>query len=65
MLAADHPMEAHKIESKCVYYMGQSPDAHEGVTSFLEKRPPRFNMKPSVDMPDFYPWWKERPFKEG
>jgi enoyl-CoA hydratase/carnithine racemase len=65
MLVADHPMEAHKIESKCVYYMGQSPDAHEGVTSFLEKRPPRFKMKPSVDMPDFYPWWKERPFKEG
>lgn len=65
MLVADHPMEAHKIESKCVYYMGQSPDAHEGVTSFLEKRPPRFNMKPSMDMPDFYPWWKERPFKEG
>lgn len=65
MLVADHPMEAHKIESKCLYYMGQSPDAHEGVTSFLEKRPPRFNMKPSMDMPDFYPWWKERPFKEG
>ncbi len=65
MLVADHPMEAHKIESKCVYYMGQSPDAHEGVTSFLEKRPPRFNMKPSVDMPEFYPWWKERPFNSS
>jgi enoyl-CoA hydratase/carnithine racemase len=64
MLVADHPMEAHKIESKCVYYMGLSPDSTEGVTSFLEKRPARFTMKPNSDMPDFYPWWEERPFKE-
>jgi enoyl-CoA hydratase/carnithine racemase len=59
MLGADHPMEAHKIDSKCVYYMGRSPDAYEGVSAFLEKRPAKFTMKPSA-MPDFYPWWKER-----
>jgi len=63
MLGADHPMEAHKIDSKCIYYMGKSPDAFEGVTSFLEKRPAKFTMKPSKDMPEFYPWWEERPFK--
>jgi len=63
MLGADHPMEAHKIDSKCIYYMGKSPDAFEGVTSFLEKRPAKFTMKPSKDMPDFFPWWEERPFK--
>lgn len=63
MLGADHPMEAHKIDSKCVYYMGKSPDSMEGVMSFLEKRPAKFTMKPSADMPDFYPWWEERPFK--
>ena len=63
MLGADHPMEAHKIDSKCIYYMGKSPDSFEGVTSFLEKRPAKFTMKPSADMPDFYPWWEERPFK--
>ncbi|MBI5116117.1 crotonase/enoyl-CoA hydratase family protein [Candidatus Poribacteria bacterium] len=63
MLGADHPMEAHKIDSKCIYYMGKSPDSYEGVMAFLEKRPARFTMKPSVDMPPFYPWWKERPFK--
>ena len=28
-----------------------------------EKRPPHFTMRPSADMPDFYPWWEERPFK--
>lgn len=62
MLGADHPMEAHKIDSRAIYFMGQSPDAHEGVASFLEKRPPKFALKPSTDMPAFYPWWKERLF---
>ena len=56
-------MEAHKIDSKCIYYMGKSADSYEGVTSFLEKRPAKFTMKPSSDMPDFYPWWEERDFK--
>jgi enoyl-CoA hydratase/carnithine racemase len=62
MLGADHPMEAHKLDSKGVYAMGRSPDAYEGVRSFLEKRPPKFTMKVSNDMPDFFPWWKPRRF---
>ena len=63
MLGADHPMEAHKIDSKCIYWMGSNADAYEGVASFLEKRPPRFSLRPSADMPEFYPWWPERRFK--
>jgi len=63
MLGADHPMEAHKVDSQCIFWMGRSPDAYEGVTSFLEKRPARYSMKPSTDLPPFYPWWAERRFR--
>jgi len=63
MLGADHPMEAHKVDSKCIYWAGQQADAKEGVTSFLEKRPARFTLRPSRDMPPFYPWWSERKFQ--
>jgi len=62
MLGADHPMEAHKIDSKAIWWIFEQPDALEGIMSFLEKRPPNFPMKPSTDMPDFYPWWTNRPF---
>jgi enoyl-CoA hydratase/carnithine racemase len=63
MLGADHPMEAHRIDSQAVYWTGRSADAHEGVSAFLEKRPAKFTLKPSV-MPEFYPWWTERKFRE-
>ncbi|OLS36226.1 crotonase/enoyl-CoA hydratase family protein [Bacillus sp. MRMR6] len=58
MLGADHPMESHKIESKMIQWLGSQEDAKEGVSSFLEKRPPQFIMKVSEDMPPFYPWWE-------
>ncbi len=64
MLGADHPMEAHKLDSRAIFAMGQSPDGHEGVQSFLEKRPAVFPMKVSSDMPDFFPWWQERKFRD-
>src|SRR5690606_4939773 len=57
--AAEHPMMAHRIDSRAIYRMARTPDAAEGVASFLDKRPPQFPMKPSRDMPDFYPWWDE------
>ena len=62
MLGADHPMAAHQIDSRGIQMMGRSPDAYEGVASFLEKRKPRFSMRPSQDMPPFCPWWPDRPF---
>ena len=62
MLGADHPMEAHKVDSRAIRACGAGSDAHEGVASFLEKRPASFTLRPSKDMPDFFPWWKERDF---
>lgn len=63
MLGADHPMEAHKVDSRGMLKMGTSDDCKEGVMSFLDKRPAKFTMKPSTDMPDFYPWWPSRRFE--
>jgi enoyl-CoA hydratase/carnithine racemase len=63
MLGADHPMEAHKIDSQCIFWMGRSADAYEGVAAFLQKRPAQFTLKASTDLPPFYPWWRERRFK--
>ncbi len=62
MLGADHPMEAHKIDSRGVFARGRQPDAKEGVVSFLEKRPANYPDKVSKDMPSYFPWWKPRTY---
>jgi enoyl-CoA hydratase/carnithine racemase len=64
MLGADHPLEGHRIDSAGVHAMGRSADGYEGVKSFLEKRLPEFEMKVSTDMPEFFPWWEERRFRD-
>ena len=63
MLGADHPMEAHKIDSRAIDTRGRSDDVREGVLSFLEKRPADYPMRVSSGMPEWYPWWQERPFE--
>ena len=64
MLRADHPMEAHKVDSRGVHFMGSSPDAREGIASFLEKREPRFSLRVSRDLPDYYPFWRQPRFED-
>ena len=63
MLGADHPMEAHKVDSRLIYELGKAEDVKEGVKSFLEKRSPKFLSKVSRDMPKFFPWWKNKKFE--
>lgn len=58
-LGMNHPMEAHRIESRGICTRGRSPDAKEGVQSFVEKRLPDFPCSVSKDMPDYFPWWEE------
>jgi enoyl-CoA hydratase/carnithine racemase len=62
MLGSHTPMDAHRIESKAILHAGMGPDAAEGVMSFLEKRPPDFPLKPSEDMPPWYPFWDEEEY---
>jgi enoyl-CoA hydratase/carnithine racemase len=62
MLGADHPMEAHRVDSRAILARGQSDDAREGVTSFLEKRPAVFPVKVSDGLPDIFPGWNDREF---
>jgi enoyl-CoA hydratase/carnithine racemase len=62
MLGADHPMEAHRVDSRAILARGRSDDAREGVNSFLEKRPAEFPVKVSDGLPDIFPGWRDREF---
>jgi enoyl-CoA hydratase/carnithine racemase len=62
MAGADHPMEAHKADSRAVQARGASADAREGVMSFLEKRPAAYPNRVSTDLPDIWPNWTPRNF---
>ena len=61
-LGMDHPMEAHKVDSRGIYARGASADVKEGVVAFLEKRPAKFPQKVSADMPPYFPWWQPRKY---
>jgi enoyl-CoA hydratase/carnithine racemase len=63
MLGAEHPMLAHRADSRGMYARGQSADAVEGITSFLEKRPAVFPDRISDGLPEIMPWWSEPEFE--
>ena len=63
MLGAEHPMIAHRADSRGIQARGVSGDTREGVEAFLEKRPPRFPDKVSSDLPDLWPQWSAPDFR--
>jgi enoyl-CoA hydratase/carnithine racemase len=63
MLGAEHPMLAHRVDSRAMFLRGQSADVVEGVTSFLEKRPARFSDRVSDGLPDVFTGWDEPEFE--
>lgn len=62
MLGADHPMDAHRVDSRGILERGRSADSREGVMSFLEKRPAEFPLTVSADLPDIFPDWVDKQF---
>jgi enoyl-CoA hydratase/carnithine racemase len=60
------PYDSHVVDSRAMRAAGESPDAYEGVVSFLEKRPAVFPGKVSDGLPDVYgdpqpPWAADLP----
>jgi enoyl-CoA hydratase/carnithine racemase len=62
MLGADHPMEAHRVDSRGIQSRGASADAREGVESFLEKRTPNYPVRVSDGLPDIFVDWVDPDF---
>jgi len=62
-LVADHPMEAHRADSRAIMTRGASQDSREGVGAFLEKRAPNYPDKVSTDLPDLWPDWSPPTFR--
>lgn len=62
MLGVQHPMDAHRVDSRGIQVRGASADAREGVTSFLEKRPAIFTDRVSDGLPTIFPGWEAPTF---
>ena len=63
MLGAGHPMDAHRADSRAMFARGQSDDAREGVSAFLEKRPAAFSDRVSDGLPELFPGQEDPAFR--
>jgi enoyl-CoA hydratase/carnithine racemase len=63
MLGAEHPMRAHRADSRGMFARGQSADAREGIEAFLQKRPAKFPDRVSDGLPDLLSGWTAPEFE--
>ena len=59
--ALESPLPVHALDSRLIAGLPGHLDAVEGVTSFLEKRPPAFPMTVPGDLPRWLPWIEKGP----
>jgi enoyl-CoA hydratase/carnithine racemase len=63
MLGAEHPMIAHRADSRGLFARGQAQDVREGIAAFLDKRPAEFPERVSEGLPEIMPGWKAPEFE--
>ncbi len=63
MAGAEHPMIAHRADSRGIQERGRSGDTREGVAAFLEKRPATWPNQVSSDLPNLFPEWSPPEFR--
>jgi enoyl-CoA hydratase/carnithine racemase len=59
-LSEPDPAAAERLDGVVFAWTTQSPDAREGIRSFLDKRPPRWGMRVSADTPDLDSFVKKK-----
>jgi enoyl-CoA hydratase/carnithine racemase len=63
MLGAEHPMIAHRADSRGLFLRGQAQDVREGIAAFLDKRPAQFPERVSDGLPEIMPGWTAPEFE--
>ncbi len=62
MLGSNHPMGAHKIDSRAVYY-AELDGRQRGEGGLFGKRARTIHGNRQYRYAEFYPWWNDEPFE--
>lgn len=54
--ALESPLDVQRVDSRLIAGIADNPDAIEGVTSFMQRRAPRWTLTVDNDIPDWLPW---------